>query len=357
MKILITGICGFAGSRIARRLADQLSGLTLYGLDNLSRPGSELNRRVLSGQGVKIYHADLRLASDLEGLPEVDWVIDAAANPSVLAGIDGQSSSRQLMEHNCGGTINLLEYCKSRHAGLILLSTSRVYSIPPLAGLSMRVQDAAFQLDPKQALPAGISPAGIAESFSTQAPVSLYGASKLASEVLAFEYGHAYNLPVRVNRCGVLAGGGQFGRTDQGIFAYWIHSWREGQPLRYIGFDGQGHQVRDCLHPFDLADLLVLQIQAGRDACKPALVNVSGGIDSASSLAQLSAWCSERYGEQTVDHEGIDRPFDLPWVVLDSSLAKRHWNWSAQINCESIFNEIAEHADANPDWMALSAAY
>ncbi len=357
MKILITGICGFAGSQIARRLTEQLEGLTLFGLDNLSRPGSELNRRALTEQGVKIFHADLRIASDLEGLPEVDWVIDAAANPSVLAGVDGQSSSRQLMEHNCIGTINLLEYCKSRRAGLILLSTSRVYSIPPLAGLTMQVQDAAFQPDAGQTFPHGISPSGIAESYSTQAPVSLYGASKLASEALALEYGHAYDLPVWVNRCGVLAGGGQFGRPDQGIFAYWIHSWREGRPLRYIGFDGQGHQVRDCLHPSDVADLLILQMQAGREASKPALVNVAGGIDSATSLAQLSAWCTERYGAQPVAHGSAERPFDLPWVVLDSALATQHWHWSPQVAREAIFNEIAAHADAHPDWMAFSAAY
>ena len=56
-----------------------------------------------------------------------------------------------------------------------------------------------------------------------------------------------------MNRCGVLAGAGQFGRADQGIFAYWVNSWLRGRPLRYLGFGGQGHQVRDCLHPADLA--------------------------------------------------------------------------------------------------------
>jgi CDP-paratose 2-epimerase len=58
-----------------------------------------------------------------------------------------------------------------------------------------------------------------------------------------------------MNRCGVLAGAYQFGKADQGIFSYWIHSWARRRPLTYIGFDGMGHQVRDCLHPRDLVPL------------------------------------------------------------------------------------------------------
>src|SRR6185312_13208555 len=99
---------------------------------------------------------------------------------------------------------------------------------------------------------------GVAENFSTQAPVSLYGSAKLASELLSLEYGEAFGFPVFVNRCGVLAGAGQFGKADQGIFSFWIHSWKSKRPLKYIGFGGQGHQVRDCLHPRDLTTLLAL---------------------------------------------------------------------------------------------------
>ena len=130
MKILLTGICGFVGSVLARAWMEAEENLQIYGLDNLIRPGSELNRGPLTELGIRLFHGDIRLASDFEVLPKVDWVIDAAANPSVLAGIDGTTSSRQLVEHNLGGTINLLEFCKKTGAGFILLSTSRVYSIP-----------------------------------------------------------------------------------------------------------------------------------------------------------------------------------------------------------------------------------
>src|SRR3954468_7726823 len=137
MRILISGICGFVGSTLAKTLRATHSGHEISGFDNFIRPGSEGNRGELKTLGVKLFHADLRAASDLETLPAVDWVIDAAANPSVLAGIDGKTSSRQLVEHNLGGTINMLEFCKQHHAGFILLSTSRVYSIAPLASLNV----------------------------------------------------------------------------------------------------------------------------------------------------------------------------------------------------------------------------
>ena len=108
MNILITGVCGFVGSTLARAMIDAGLPWTLFGFDNLSRPGSELNRAQLGRLGVKLIHGDLRCQSDVDALPAVDWIIDCAANPSVLAGADGQTSSRQLMEHNLLGTLQLL---------------------------------------------------------------------------------------------------------------------------------------------------------------------------------------------------------------------------------------------------------
>ncbi|MEX0687679.1 MAG: NAD-dependent epimerase/dehydratase family protein, partial [Pirellulales bacterium] len=310
MRLLITGACGFVGSELCLALQEHLPAAQITGVDNFCRRGSWRNLPRLEQRGIKVLHVDIRQASDLEGHGPYDWVIDAAANPSVLAGVDGKASSRQLVEHNLLGTVQMLEACKRWGAGFVLLSTSRVYSIPPLAGLEVEVRDQAFSPTAEAlATTAGLTAQGISESFSTAAPVSLYGATKLASEALALEYGEAFGLPVWVNRCGVLAGAGQFGKADQGIFAFWLHSWREQRPLRYIGFDGQGHQVRDCLHPRDLAALLVLQLQAGEARDKPRLANVSGCAASVCSLAQLSAWCSDRWGAQAVAHDPVPRPY------------------------------------------------
>ena len=357
MRILITGICGFAGSTLAQALLDatEPGALTITGIDNLSRAGSWLNRKLLGARGIRIVHGDIRSPSDLEGLGPVDWVLDGAANPSVLAGIDGKASSRQAVEHNLLGTINLLEFCRHHGAGFLLMSTSRVYSIPPLAGLQVEAVDGAFRPHPEQPFAPGLTPQGVTEAFSTQPPVSLYGSTKVASEHLALEYGGAFGFPVWVNRCGVLAGAGQFGRADQGIFSFWLHSWRARRPMRYIGFDGCGHQVRDCLHPRDLVPLLLAQMRAGDPSGRPQIVNVSGGTASARSLRQLSEWCEARWGAHEVRSDPQPRPFDLPWVILDHALSTRTWNWTPQLSADDILEEIARHAEANPDWLDLSA--
>lgn len=357
MRILISGVCGFVGSTLARAFAEMRAGHQIIGFDNFIRPGSETNRAGLKRHGVKLFHGDLRAASDLETLPPVDWVIDAAANPSVLAGVDARTSSRQLVEHNLGGTVNLLEYCKLHRAGFILLSTSRVYAIAPLVALPVEPINGAFTLVARPSAPisAGVSPAGVDETFSTQAPISLYGATKLASEALALEYGETFALPIFVNRCGVLAGAGQFGRADQGIFAYWINAWLRRRSLNYIGFGGHGHQVRDCLHPRDLLPALMQQLSAPKLAAIDRIANFSGGATSAMSLRQLSDWCAANLGAHTVGINPTPRPFDIPWLVLDSSKASRLWKWRPATGTTDILSEIAAHARAHPDWLDVSA--
>lgn len=349
MKIFITGICGFVGSAIARRIREVLPDSEVFGVDNLSRAGSETNRHPVA-YGIRTFHGDIRSASDLESLPSADWVIDAAAIPSVLAGVDNRSSSRQLVEHNLFGTVNVLEYCRRSNAGFILLSTSRVYAIRPLGELPLQVDGQRFVPQFSKIELHGVSPAGVGEEFSTAAPVSLYGATKLASEALALEYGDTFGIPVWVNRCGVLAGAGQFGTAEQGIFSFWLHAWRAKKSLRYIGFGGRGLQVRDAFHPEDLADLILKQLQ--NSGTKPhRICNVGGGIDQSMSLLELSKWCAERFGTHQVASDTQDRLFDIPWMVLDSARARAIWNWQPRRSLCSILAEIADHAEKNPDWL------
>lgn len=359
MKLLITGICGFAGSTIACALQDQRragEALTIFGVDNFSRAGSETNRRTLKQRGIKFYHGDLRLAADLDALPSFDWVIDAAANPSVLAGMDGKTSSRQMLDHNLLSTVNVLELCKRHKAGFILLSTSRVYSIPALAGLPMLEKDGAFALDFNKPLPGGVSAQGVSEEFSTMPPLSLYGASKLASELVALEYGEAFGLPVWINRCGLLAGAGQFGRADQGIVSFWINACLRRRPLKYIGFGSHGHQTRDVLHPRDLVPLLFKQFDYHGQP-ETRIFNFGGGPANSFSLLQLSRWCVERFGEHKIEADPAPRQFDIPWMVMDSNRAGAFWKWSPQTKLAEIFDEVARHAQEHENWLELSADF
>jgi len=355
MKVLITGVCGFVGTSLAEGLLERRAGLELFGIDNLMRPGSETNRARLREWGVTLVHGDIRMASDLESLPGVDWVIDAAANPSVLAGLQSGFSSRQLMEHNLASALNVLEYCKRHKAGFLFLSTSRVYSIAALAALPLRAAADAFSLDDTGDLPPGISACGIGLDFPTSAPVSLYGAAKLAAEALALEYGEAFGFPVWINRCGVLAGAGQFGTPDQGVFSYWIHAHARRRPLRYIGFDGRGKQTRDVFHPRDLAALAHLQMDCARSGGQ-RIFCAGGGLANAVSLAQLTAWCDARFGQHAPAADPAPRPYDVPWVVMDSSDAARDFGWRAQSPLSGILEEIGQHVDLHPNWLEISSA-
>jgi len=350
MKVLISGVCGFVGSHLARYLLESREGIQIVGLDSLARSGSETNRVALRSLGVQLFHGDVRMASDLEILPEVDWVVDAAAQPTVLAGRDGKTSSRQLLEHNLLGTINLLEYCRTSQAGFILLSTSRVYSIPALRQLPLREELSAFTLNQAEPWPAGVSLAGIAETFSTQAPISLSGATKLSSEQLALEYATGFDIPVWINRCGVIAGAGQFGTAAQGIFSYWLHAHALRKPLKYFGFGGHGLQVRDAFHPRDLARMVDFQL---RSTGAGQLFNVSGGHRNSMSLAQLTDWCNDRFGKHTPVSDGSQRTYDIPWLVLNPEKAQEAASWTPQIGLPAILDEIAEHAEAHPDWLTL----
>jgi CDP-paratose 2-epimerase len=398
MRIFVSGVCGFVGSELALGL--RRAGHEVCGCDNFIRSGSQLNQARLEKADVEFWKGDVRFEKDLKRVKNIDWVIDAAANPSVLAGVDGKTSSRDLLEHNLWGTVNLLEVCKREDAGLILLSTSRVYSIEALCGLPVTDKGSAFVLEESGA---SFRPAGITENFSTSAPISLYGASKLASEQIALEYGSAFGFPVWVNRCGVMAGAGQFGKPDQGIFSFWIHSWARQAPLKYIGFGGTGHQVRDCLHPEDLLGLVLKQLEdkrtKSRSKAEPQIAqrqtargiaegklrdqetkrpegekaesekvgrweggkvverrifNVSGGMASAMSLRQLSDWCTQEFGPRDVAADLTPRPFDLPWVVLDSARAEEFWHWKPRRTVNEICGEIAQHARENPEWLAIS---
>jgi CDP-paratose 2-epimerase len=87
------------------------------------------------------------------------------------------------------------------------------------------------------------------------------------------------------------------------------------------------------------------------------ILNLSGGAESAMSLNQLTAWCDERFGRHEVISNPENRPFDIPWMVLDASKAKTLWNWHPATPRIQILEEIARHAEQNPHWLEISAPF
>jgi CDP-paratose 2-epimerase len=354
MKILITGACGYVGSEIAHRFREASASNRVFGIDNLSRRGSESNWRRLEKLGVQLFHGDVRVSADLQSMLAADWVIDCAANPSILAGTASNSACgpEQLVQHNLAGTLNILEYCRRQSAGLVLLSTSRVYSIESLRSIPLREMSTRFDLPkhiPRQ-LP-GFSAHGVNEDFPTSAPISLYGATKLASEIMSQEYAQTFGFPLWINRCSVIGGPGQFGKADQGIFSYWVYACLKNQPVKYTSFNGRGKQVRDCVLAQDVADLVYRQVQSPNRSTQ-RVFNIGGGRSGAVSLLELTRFCERFMGKSMkVTKSSKNRPFDIPYFVTDTQHAREVWNWKPSATAEQIIENLCHWASQNADWV------
>jgi CDP-paratose 2-epimerase len=344
MRILVTGGAGFVGSNLAI-LFRQERGASVTAFDSLRRRGSELALARLREAGVEFVHGDVRCATDLDELPPADLVLECSAEPSVHAGYGG-SGAAYLVQTNLVGTFNCLEYARRHGAAMVFLSTSRVYSIAALRSLPLAEMGQRVVL-PSGAEGAGWSVHGIAEGFSTTASRSLYGATKLATELLVEEYHAMYDLPAVINRCGVLTGPWQMGKVDQGFFVLWAARFHFGGALRYTGFGGRGHQVRDVLHVADLFALIARQID-DLDRHSGRTYNVGGGPALSISLAELTDKCAAATGRRiTITADSVTRAADIPYYVTDTTLVSRETGWRPERSVDRILQEVL-------DWIALN---
>ncbi|MGZ5432598.1 MAG: NAD-dependent epimerase/dehydratase family protein [Thermoanaerobaculia bacterium] len=346
MRMLVTGGAGFVGGSLARSFLSEGHDVTLF--DNLRRRGSELNLAALAAEGARFVHGDVRTPADLDALDgSFDVLIEASAEPSVHAGMS--DSPRYVLDTNLGGALNCLEFARTRCGALVFLSTSRVYSIEALRSLPLEELPTRLDFDgAAPGRPVGVSADGIAENFGSEGPRSYYGASKLAAELLCQEYGAHGGLRVVVNRCGVIAGPGQFGRSDQGVFTLWVARHFFGRPLRYTGFGGTGLQVRDLLHPDDLTDLIRTQLGAWNRVAGQTF-NVGGGRTGSVSMQELTALCREVVGREVpVESDPTTAAVDVPWYITDHSKVSKLLGWAPARNPRRIVEDVAA-------WIAQNA--
>ena len=142
------------------------------------------------------------------------------------------------------------------------------------------------------------------------------------------EYAAEAGLRAVIDRCGTLAGAGQFGKVEQGVFTLWVAHHHFGKPLRYTGYGGGGKQVRDLLHPRDLYELLLRQMEAG-DRHGGEVFNVGGGATGSTSLAEFTAICREVTGSEVpVAGDSDTHGADVPWYVTDHRAASQAFRWA-----------------------------
>lgn len=342
-KVLVTGGAGFVGSNLALKLKEKFADLEVLALDNLMRRGSELNLPRLKKGGVKFVHGDVRNKEDLSGI-EADLLIECSAEPSVMAGVT--SSPEYLINTNLGGAINCFELARRCGSAVIFISTSRVYPTAYLNRLKTTEGETRFILEKDQEF-AGASEKGIAESFPLDAPRSLYGTTKLAAELLLQEYINNYGLKGVVDRCGLLTGPWQMGKVDQGVIVLWLAAHFFQKDLKYIGFGGEGKQVRDVLHVDDLFDLLLWQMD-NLGKVNGQVYNVGGGLENSVSLCELTRLSEELTGNKiNITSVPENRFGDIKTYITDYSKIKKIAGWTPKKDVPETLNDIFKWLSSN----------
>lgn len=341
--ILITGGAGFVGSNLAVMLKQSYSDINITALDNLSRKGSELNLPRLKKNGITFKWGDIRNEKDLE--IKTDLIIECAAEPSVMAGVD--SSPSYLINTNLIGLINSLEIARKNEADIIFLSSSRVYPHKDLNTLLYRNSKSRFEWREQDRL--GFSLKGINEKFPLGDIRTMYGTTKLASELFINEYIENYKIKGVINRCGLISGPWQMGKVDQGVIMLWLAAHYYKKKLSYIGFEGSGKQVRDVLHINDLFELIKYQINH-LSALSGMSFNVGGGEENSVSLLELTEYCQNITGNKVIIDKKIStRAGDVRIYITDNSKITSITKWKPSSTIQQTLIDIYEWLKKNEE--------
>jgi len=343
-RVLVTGGAGFVGANLGMTLSERHPDWELVALDNLRRRGSELNLPRLREAGVEFVHGDVRDPADLLALDPVDAVVECSAEPSALAGRSGDAA--YVVDSNLVGARHCLDLARRDSAQFLFLSTSRVYPYGALDAAAFREDDSRYELEPEQPLP-GLSATGVSEGFPLDGPRTLYGATKLAAELLVAEYRAAFGMRTVVNRCGVIAGPWQMGKVDQGVFTHWVLSHYFGWELSYLGYGGLGKQVRDLMHVDDVIALVEDQLLRP-DHWDGVTANVGGGREVSLSLLETTAICRDLTGRSVdVASSSQDRPGDVRIYISDCRRLAGHTEWRPRRGPHRVLSDIFEWVHDN----------
>ena len=327
MKILITGGCGFVGSNLAIFLKKKLKKSKIFSLDSLMRKGSILNRQRLVKNKIRNFKIDISNFKKFKKIPKVDIIIDCCAEAAVEI---SKNELDRVFNTNLVGTHNVLKKAKNDKSKIIFLSSSRVY---PIRTLNNFVKSKNINRPIK-------SLKKINENFDLDGPRSIYGFTKLASEMLIEEFSYQFGIKYIINRCGVISGPLQFGKQDQGFVSLWI--WRHLNKLKlsYIGYGGYGHQVRDVLHVNDLLELILLQINK-INKLNNKIFTVGGSLKSKTSLFELTKIC-QKLTKNKIKISKIPQTsnYDIPAYISDNKKVSKAYGWKVKKDIYEISYDV-----------------
>jgi CDP-paratose 2-epimerase len=180
------------------------------------------------------------------------------------------------------------------------------------------------------------------EKSKIDGPKTIYGLTKLASEMFIEEFSYAFGLKYIINRCGVISGPLQFGKQDQGFVSLWIWRHMMKKKLSYIGYGGMGHQIRDVLHIYDLCDLINKQIKKIK-SINNILFTVGGSKKSNISLNELTKIC-EKITNHDLKISKIPKTsiYDIPYFITNINKVSNTYNWKPRKNIIDIVRDTYE---------------
>lgn len=325
---LVTGAGGLIGSEASIFLMEQ--GLDVIGVENDMRAyffGAEASTQWRIGE-LETRHKTFRHANvDIRDFDAIKALVaDCAEDLTVVIHAAAQPSHDWAAREpftdfsvNAQGTLNMLEAVRQHaaHVPFIFLSTNKVYGDRPNS-LPLVEHETRFDLDQHHAFAAR----GIDETMSIdQTTHSLFGASKVAADVLVQEYGRYFGMNTACFRGGCLTGGAHSGTELHGFLAYLMKCTVTGRPYTVFGYKAK--QVRDNIHSHDLVSAL----WAYASDPKPARVyNIGGGRFANCSMLEAISLCEEVSGKHLDwSYDDTNRMGDHMWWVSDISAFQRDY--------------------------------
>jgi CDP-paratose 2-epimerase len=341
--VLVTGSAGLIGSETVRRFARE--GCAVVGIDNDMRKqffGEEASTRTTRDEllakvsGYQHHEIDIRDASAVNELFKqhgrgLAAIVHAAAQPSH----DWAARDPQMdFTVNANGTLNLLEAARnfSPETPFVFISTNKVYGDTPNR-LPLRELPLRWEIEPGHEYEPGIS-----EKMSIdQTKHSLFGASKVAADVLVQEYGRYFGMPTACFRGGCLTGPAHAGTELHGFLSYLMKCTVSGRPYRVFGYKGK--QVRDNIHSFDLVEAFAAFVRAPRAA---EVYNIGGSRHSNCSMLEAIALCEEISGRKlSWAYVEDNRIGDHIWWISDVRKFREHYpEWNFRYGLREILEEI-----------------